>query len=184
MTTDACRIRTSQAEVTIRVTLVALERDVCARQREPRRGVIKGRVVPRSGVVTLLARRREARGHVIRIGRAVEILYVTRRAIGGRVRKLSVDVALGARDRSMRSRQRELGKGVVIESRRIPGARVVASLAGGREAGLRVRRVVGLIEVRQVATGTVRAVQFEVVVHVALIAHQVCMCPGQRESSQ
>ena len=51
----------------------------------------------------------------------------------------------------VRTRQLELGKCVVIKRRRIPRARVVASLARGREVRLRVWRIVGLIEVRHVA---------------------------------
>ena len=44
----------------------------------------------------------------------------------------------------------------MIEGRLIPRSRVVTGLASIREAGLRMRRVVGLIKIRQVAADASR----------------------------
>ena len=101
--------------------------------------------------MALLASRRETRLHVIRTGRLLEIRHVARRAVGCRSHKLAVRVALRASHVGVRSGQRELRKSIVVECRRIPGAGVVTSLASRREPGLRVRRIVGLVEVRHVA---------------------------------
>lgn len=60
-------------------------------------------------------------------------------------------MALRAGHVGVRAGQRKFRKGGVIESRRIPSARVVAGLAGRRKTRLCVRRIVRLIEVRHVA---------------------------------
>ena len=59
---------------------------------------------------------------MIGIRRRVEVLDVTRSAIGGRSDELAVDVALRAGHGGVRARQRELRERIVIESRRIPRA--------------------------------------------------------------
>jgi len=141
--------------------------------------VSKRCAVPRSGVVALLAGRRETGSHVVRIGGTVEVLHVTRGAIRWRAYELPIDVTLVARDRGVRSRQQELGKGIVIEGCRIPRAGIVASLASGREAGLCVRRVVGLIKVRQVAANASSLYGVELATRVAGAAVQGCVRPGQ-----
>jgi len=148
---DARGICGGQGVVAIHVALRALHGRVRPGQREARGRVIKRRAVPRCCVVALLTGLRESRLHVIRIRRIVEVLDVARSAIGGRPDKVAIDVALRTGDVGVRARQRELRKGIVIESRRIPRARVVAGLTGSREASLRMRRIVRLVEVRQVA---------------------------------
>ena len=101
--------------------------------------------------MALLASRREAGLYVVRIGRAIEVFHVARGALGRCSDELAVDMALRATHADVRASQRELRERIVIESRRIPRAGVMAGLASGREAGLGVRRVVGLIKVRHVA---------------------------------
>ena len=101
--------------------------------------------------MALLATRGETRLHVIRTGRVLEILHVARRAVGCCSDKLAVRVALRAGHIGVRAGQWELRKSIVVESRRIPSAGVVTSLASVRESSLRMRRIVGLVEVRHVA---------------------------------
>ena len=112
--------------------------------------MIERGVGPGRRVVALLAGLREAGLHVIRIHSAVEVLDVARRAIGGRAGKLSIHVTLVAGNTDVRSGQRKLRKRTVIEGRRVPRCGAMTLLAGLGEAGLDVRRIVGLIEVRQV----------------------------------
>jgi len=138
------------------VTLIALQRHVSAGQREAGRGMVKTGTVPRRGGMALLASCREAGLDMVRSGRAVEILHVARSAISRRSDELSIDVALRASHADVRAGQRELRESVVIESRRIPRGSAVAALASGWEAGLGVRRIVGLIEVRQVTSDASR----------------------------
>lgn len=122
--------------------------------------------------MALLTSLRESGLHVVRIGGAVEVFNMARSAIGRRSDELIVDVARGASHGGMRSGQRKLRKGVVIKSGRIPGAAVVASLAGGGESGLGVRRIVGLIEVSHVAAHTSGRSANELAAGVASIAIQ------------
>jgi len=121
---------------------------------------------------------------VVRIRRAIEILHVARSAIRWRAHKLSIDMALRAPNAGVRARQRELSKGIVIESRRIPSSRAMASLAGIRESSLRVRRVVGLVKVRQVAADAGSRRSHEFSTRVARAAVQRRVGAGQRESRE
>jgi hypothetical protein len=146
--------------------------------------VVKGCIVPRGGSVALLAGRRETGLYVVRIRRAVEILHMARRTVGGSAHKLAIDVALRAGDRRMRARQRELGKGVVIERGRIPGAGVVARLAPGRESCLRMRRIVGLVEVRHVTADAGGRRPHELSARVARVAVQRSVRPSECESRE
>ena len=79
----------------------------------------------------------EARLHVVRIGRALEIFQVA--ADAGRIRAgqvvVAVHVALGALHGGVRAGQREAG-GRVIEGRASPRSRTVALLTSLRESGL------------------------------------------------
>jgi len=72
----------------------------------------------------------------------------------------------------------------VIESRRIPGAGVVASLARRRESCLRVGRIVGLVEVRHVTPDAGSWSPYELVACVACIAVQGCVRPRQSETRE
>ena len=133
------------------VALIALQCDVCASQREAGGGMVKARGVPRGGGVALLASRREAGRHMVRIGGAIEVRHMARGAIRWGSDVLTIDMALRAANADVGTGQREFRESVVIESRRIPRGGAVAGLASGREPSLGVRRVVGLIEVRHVA---------------------------------
>src|SRR5580704_19579803 len=112
--------------------------------------MVKRSLCPRSRVVALLTSCRETGLNVIRIRGAVEVFDMARSAIGRRADKLTIDVALRAGHADVRALQREFREGVVIEGRWIPRRGVVASLAGGRESRLRVRRIIGLVEVGHV----------------------------------
>ena len=106
--------------------------------------------------MALLASGREAGLHVIWTGRILEVLHVARRAVGCGSDKLAVRVALGAGHIGVRTGQGELRKCIVVEGRRIPRAGVVTSLASRWEAGLRMRRIIGLVEVRHMAAAAGR----------------------------
>jgi hypothetical protein len=182
--TDAGGVRSGEVVVPVDVALRALDRGVGSRQREASTAVIKSRVVPGTRVVTLLTARRKAGLYVVRIGRAVEVLDVAGRAIGRGSHKLPVDMALGAGHADVRSGQRELRERIVVKRCRIPRAAVVAGLAGGGEAGLSVRRIVGLVEIRQVTADAGGRCASELPADMAGIAIQRRVCPGQCESRE
>lgn len=181
---DASGVRAGQVVIAIHVALRALHRRVRPGEREASRGVVKCRVVPRGGSVTLLAPGGESGLHMVRIGRTVEILYMARGAIGGRAHKLPVDVALRAGNGRVCARQLELRKHVVVESRRIPRGGTVAGLAAGWEARLRMRRIVRLVEIRHVAADASGRCSHELVASVAGVAVQSRMGAGQRETRE
>ena len=182
--TDARRVRRRQVVVPVHVALAALDCGVCAGKRESRGRVIERRTGPVRRRVTLLASRGETRLHVIRIGRAVEIFHMARCAIGWRSDELTIDVALSTSNIHMPTGQRELRECVVIEGRRIPCARAVAGLAGHREPGLGMGRIIGLVEVRHVAAVASRRRVVELPTRVACGAIQGRMCSGQREAGE
>ena len=90
-------------------------------------------------------------------------------------------MALVAGHGRVRAGQRELGKRVVIEGRRIPCACVVAGLASGGEVRLCVRRIVGLVEVRQVTANAGCRQHGELAARVAGAAIQARVRAGQRK---
>lgn len=94
-------------------------------------GMVKGRIQPRSRVVTLFASLREVRADVVRIGRALEILQVARDACSICQIVVVVDVAFAALSRGDRV---HAGQGktrqVVIEAGIRPRRGVVALLTG------------------------------------------------------
>lgn len=69
---------------------------------------------------------------MIRVLRSGKVCLVAAITCGGKRRVIVVDVALRARNRGVRSRQRER-RIVVIKCRLCPRDRVVARLAGRRE---------------------------------------------------
>ena len=81
--------------------------------------------------------------------------------------------------------QRETSGGV-IKGRGSPIRRAVARLARLRETSRRVRRIVGAVEIGQVAAdaGSVRGRQIVIPVHVALRALQGGMEARQREAGR
>ena len=160
--TDASRVGTSQVVVPIHVALSALRGRVRPGQGEPGGRVVEIRAHPRGGVVALRAGLREPGLHVVRVGRALEILQVAAHAscICAGQAVVVVGVALDALNAAMRTRQRETG-GRVIESRARPRGGVVALRAGLREPGLHVIRLRRALEILQVA------------------AHASCICTSQ-----
>ena len=160
---------------------------VRTRQRERRLRVIERRRQPGRGRVTCLASLRKSSGHVVRIGRALEILQVARHAGGSRQIEIIVGVAIGAgtRRHTVRPSQREIHR-IVIETRRCPRHRGVALLAGLRETAGHVTRVVGVLEIGQMAGDAGGARQIVVIVGVAVRTgsrrHHVRTC--QRESGR
>ena len=182
---DASGIRRGQVVIPIDVTLGALQCGVRTGQRESSRRVIERRIAPRRGGVALLASLRDVRGHVIRIGGALEIGEVAADASGVRHGQVvvAIHVTLGALQRSVRSGQRE-SRGRVIEGGIAPRRGGVALLAGLREARSHVVRIGGALEIREVAADAsgVRRGQVVVAVHMALGALQTGVRASQRES--
>ena len=182
MAADASRVRVRQVVIVVRMALTALQAGMRAGQREARRGVIEGGVIPGRRVMALLASRWETRLHVIGTGRILEVLHVARCAVGCRSHKLAVGVALGASHVGVRTGQRELRKSIVVKRCRIPRAGVVTSLASRREASLRVRRIISLVEVRHVAAAAGCRRPRELSTRVAGIAIQSRVRAHQRKA--
>lgn len=91
-----------------------------------------------------------------------------------------IDVARGALLGGVESHQREAGGGVV-ETGAGPIDHGVAPGTILREAGLFVRRVIGVVVIGLVTTPARRAGQTEIVICVALGALHAAMRAGQRE---
>ena len=150
--------------------------------------VIKGRIRPGVGIVTLVAGLRETCRDVVGIGCALEVRQVAAHACRGADRIVIVDVtirALAGRH-CVHSRQRESSRGVV-ERRLHPGAgAVVARLASLRETRGNVVRIRGALEILQVTSYAGRAAQGVVAVDVAIgaLARGHCMHSGQREAGR
>ena len=168
----------------IDVTRSARSPHTCMRtgiNREP--GVIKGRSRPRRGVVAQPAGGGEGRRGVIWISSALIIRLVAGVAVRGRSRKLAVNVTTGAGHRGVRAGQRE-GCGVVVETRRSPGCRSVAHLALLREPGRGVIRIIGALEIFQMAGHALRAQIGELPARMAGLALQGGVRARERETAQ
>jgi len=130
----------------------------CARRGQMRSGEPEGRQVviegsrpPCGGGMTRRAIRRKPRMFWVR-GRG-ECLLVTRVAHGRRTRIHAVEMALGARNRTMRPGELE-GRQVMIEGRRSPRGRGVARKARCGETGVfRTRRAGEDLSVTAIAVG-------------------------------
>ena len=139
-------------------------------QSETRGRVVELAIGPQGRVVAVLAGGRESGCRVRhRSGRIVVIGLVAGNAGRHRDAVVVVDVAINARARRHHviAGQRE-ASGVVIEGRIQPGRRGMAVLAGLREIRRDVVRIVGVLEVRQVAGHARGAAQGVVVVDVAV----------------
>jgi len=182
---NASRVRVGQVVIAIGVATGARDCRMRPRQREAGGGVIEHPVAPVGGGVALVTGLREAGGYVIWIGRALEIFQVALYAGAARQVVGVIYVALRALQRRVRSGQRETG-GRVIKCRRCPVRGAMALLAGLRESGSRVRRIVRGLEIVQVAAHAGRVGRREVVVavYVARRAGHRRMRPGQRESGR
>jgi hypothetical protein len=158
---------------------IAAQLNAMMRNREP--GVIERRTQPRGRRMTGLARGREPRSHMVRIGGSAVIRLVTRIAVRGRAGELTVDVATRAGHGGVGARQGKAG-GVVIESGRRPRRGVVADLTLLRESRRLVIGIIRLVVIAEMArhAGCVR--NLEIPAHVATGAGKLHMRAGQRKS--
>jgi len=169
-------------ELVVDVTLSALHGGVRAGQSEGRLAVIEGRAFPLRGGMADIALGGEARRRVIGIRSFVEILQVTARAVLRHSPELAARVARCARHGGMRAGEFELAD-VVIELGVLPVRGRMTGVALGGDVALRVRRVCGLLEVRQVATRAINGRALESVVHMAGGTLHGLMRAGERERS-
>ena len=167
--TDTCRRKRRVVVVHVAVTADARRHGMRAGEREGCAVVIEGRVGPDRGVMAQLASRREPRGCMCGIRRAVVVILVARIAKGAGQVVIVFDVAIGALPGRYRvcAGQRKSGA-VVIEGCVQPRSRVVALIAALRK----VRRyVIGIrcsLIVRQVARHAGRAGEVVIVIDVAI----------------
>ena len=172
---------------------------VAVSQREAKRQVVKFPIRPFGDGVALRAcgrGGREAGRNVVRDvaakrRRLVPIRKMAADAIRGIQRVVVVDVARGTGCRSRRHVRPCQGKAgyAVVEGSRIPalGGVAVGAVGGGEcRAGRRVHRIIGLLPVRQVATGVPairrRDLQIIVVVHMAGEAGHIGVAVRQRKT--
>jgi hypothetical protein len=125
-------------------------------QRKSRGGVVELRARPRAGAMASLTGCREASLHVVRIARTVEILLVAADTIRRRPLVLSVYVTLRTLQRHMCARQGKAGHRSVVEFGTLPSSCVVTLLAGLRESGSNVIRILGAREVLLMAADAIR----------------------------
>ena len=148
-------------------------------QREER--VIECGSCPRRCRVAGGASRREPSSLVVRIRGGHILRLVTRVAIHRNRRVVVVQVAIGARNRSVRTRQRE--RSIVVVERGIgPNRRVVAEVARLRETCRHVAGIIGCVEIVQVAVHAGRAGDVVIAVDVALGALQRGVGAGKRKA--
>ena len=157
---------------------------MAASQREFGFIVFKLSRLPGVGRMAYFASLGEAALYVVRVLAVLEILQVTGDAGSLSQIVVAVDVTISAlaRRNGMGASQRESGFGV-IEVRRRPGYRRVASLASLRESLLRVVRIICFLKILQVARDAGSLSQVVVVVNVAIGArarrHSMCTCQGK-----
>lgn len=122
-------------------------------------GVIELSIRPLDRIMAGRAGGRELGRDVIRIGRVLVVRLMTAVAIRGQARVVVVDVAVDACSRRyyVRAGQREASL-AVVEGGVGPLDRVVTDLAGLRESSGHVVRILGVVEIRQVASDTSRVV--------------------------
>lgn len=183
----AVRNRTGRAAVVLLVTRVARgagqvvvvvdvavrtlpwRHRVRSRQSKSRTVVVKGRIQPRSRVVTGSAGLREIRRYVTRIRRALEIFQVTSHACRAAQVVVVIHVAVGALTRRHRVHARKWEVRRRMIKRRIrPRHRVVAESAGLRKACCHVIRIAGRLVVLGVAANACRTAEVVIVVDVAV----------------
>jgi hypothetical protein len=142
---------------------------VIERRRRPRiHGVASGAIV------------RKIQRHVIGVRRPLEIRLMAGEAIHRRAGKAIVHVALRASRRRVRAEQRK-ARFVMIESRRLPGARRVAARAGLRKIRRDVIRIRRALKIALMAGEAVRRRAGEAIVHVTQIACYGEMRAGERK---
>ena len=131
--------------------------------------VIERRIQPRTRAMALIAALREVQRDVVRIGRSLIILQVAADARATSQVVVIVDVAVGALPGryGVHSREREVRQ-VVVERCVRPRSRVMAILAGLRNARRDVVRIRRSLIVLQMAANASCAGQVEIVVDVAI----------------
>ena len=147
--------------------------------------MVEGAVAPVGRGVALIARSREACLRVIWSRCALVVLQMALGAGTASEAVVVIHVALRAGERGMEPGQRETSGGV-IKGRGGPVRRAMARLARLRETSRSVRRIVGVIEIGEVAADTsrVRGRQVVIAIHVALRALQGGMEARQREAGR
>ena len=163
------------------MTLAALHVDVRSGERPAGGGVIESSRGPVGGTVAHFALLREAAGDVIRVVGALIILEMATDAGGGGQVVIAVDVTLSALHAYVRPSQRECSLRV-IEFGRLPGGRRMAHLALLWHAGRNVIRIRSALVVLQMAGHACGAGEIEISVGMALIALQLGVPAGQRET--
>ena len=163
------------------VATVAVQRLVRPGQCERRAGVIKATTAPRRCAVAVLTRRRESRRRVLRIGRRIERILVTRHAQGALAAVDAVTVAGSAGLRRVRTGERKV-RLRVIERRAGPSAGGVTGDAVGRKPGAAVVRSGGAVVVGLVTRVAGRALALVHPIAVASGARDGGMRTGQRKS--
>ena len=181
---EACRAIERVVVVHVAVGALARWNRVRPGQRKSSAVVVEGCVQPRTGVVALVAARREIRRDVVRIRGSLIVGLVARVASrAGQVVVVAL-MAVGAEPwrHGVHARQRK-SCGRVIELAVGPLHRVMTLFAGGGEAGMRhwAQRFVVVVLVATHAGG---AGDFVVIVDVAIAAltRRHGVRPGQRKS--
>ena len=151
-----------------------------SRERERRLVVIENRSRPGDGGVACNAGGGKASADMVWIRRGIELRHVAGGAIRRSAGELSIDVALGASNGIMSTRERE-GRLTVIKHGSCPGNRRMARGAGGREACLDVAWIGCPVELGHMARSTVRRSAGELSINVALGARNRIVSTRERE---
>lgn len=138
---------------------------------------------PGCGVVALFAGLREPLLCVIWIVGVLKIFKVARNACFAGQVEISIRVTLVALQGGVRAGQRKTNQSV-IESRRLPGCRRVALAASLRQAHGNVIRIIGLLEIRQVAACAAGGSPLESPICVASRAVEGGVHSGKREAGE
>lgn len=149
MTAPAGRGRTR--ELIVGVAGGTLQGDVCAGQRKRRGVVIKRRALPAHKAMAKQAIVRKTRGDVVGTLGGVEVVDMAAIAIHRRSGVAAAHVALRALERGVRTYQREVREGRMIEFCALPAVEAMAARAVCRQIGSQVRRRRRLLIVGQVA---------------------------------
>lgn len=144
-----------QVVVSVDVAQRALHLDVRASQRKRGLRMIERCRLPGRGGVAHFALLRNARSQMVRAGRTLVVLQVAGDACRGRQVEISAGMALVALQLRMPARERKPDR-IVVETRRLPGRRRMALLAGLRKAESQVVGIARLLEIRQVAAHACR----------------------------
>ena len=152
-------------------------------QRKLRCVVIERRAGPLNGGVTRVAGRGEARIFMVRIHRGIELRLVAIHTRGWGAGKLAILMTRSAFDTGVFSSQGEAGL-AMIELRASPLYGCVTGLALRGEIGRPVIRILGRIEIRQVAPDAGGGSGRKSPVYVARNTGGTGVCARQRESGE